>query len=152
MPKWQAPSSAAGSSSFSPQAAGEVCTGKSSMRLKGDCRGQCCQVSPANSLSSRQRGGDGEEGGRLGRSPVHSGSDSPQHWDVAPRLRIAQMAAGGAAGKRGLSLLPRVLCQEEERNSLRRKNFPVHVKRTTSPHSSQEDLSLSLCLAQTSAP
>lgn len=55
---------------------GRVCTGKSSMRLKGDCRGQCCQMSPAKSLLFRQGRGDGEEGGRLGRSPVHSGSDS----------------------------------------------------------------------------
>lgn len=36
-------------------------------------------------------------------------------------------AAGGYDGKRGLSLFACVLCQEEESNSLRRRNLPVHV-------------------------
>lgn len=56
------------------------------MRLKGDCRG--CQLPPAKSLSFKQGRGDGEEGGRLGRSPVHSGSDSrsPGMWPRGSRL------------------------------------------------------------------
>ena len=104
------------------------------MRLKDGSGGRRCEASPANSISSglpSQAGGDREEGGRLGRIPVRLASNSPQHCDVPLRARVARRATRGAAGKRGLSPLPFVFCQEEEQESLRRNNFPVCVRTTS---------------------
>lgn len=85
---------------------GRVCTGKSSMRLKGDCRGQRCQVSPAKSLSFRQGRGDGEEGGRLGRSPVHSGSDSRSPGMRTRGSGLHKWLRGGMRGRGGSPCSP----------------------------------------------
>lgn len=90
---------------------------------------------------------------RLRRCPVPLPRDSPQRWDEPPRARAARRAAGGAGGKRGLSPLPLVLCQEEERKSLRRNNLPVRVTTPPSLHLSfPRKVILSSCLTQIPAP